>query len=132
MVKNLLIGCGILAVGSVVVGIAVIVIAAIAVSSDLKSKALFTGDAGDVTVRVTGNAGAFRGSLGSGANQRSVDGTTPAAFTLAGDESSGIFVAVLQKEGEGGTLTVTLDGCPDGEQASQSTSAPYGAVSVTC
>lgn len=129
--KTILMGCGALAIGVVVLGIVIVVIAAVAVSNDPKSKALLTGDAEDVTVAVTGSAGAFSGSLGS-INSRSVDGTTPQSFTIDGKDSSGIFTAVLQKKAVDGTLVVELKGCPDGEPHIGSTSAAYGLVTVSC
>jgi hypothetical protein len=98
-----------------------------------ESKALLTGDAEDVTVRVTGTDGiAFSGSLGSGGNQRSVEGTIPATFTIEGKDSSGIIIAVVSNKGDSGVVNVELENCPDGEVHESNTSAAYGIVTVSC
>lgn len=131
--KSGFMGCfGFLAAGFVVL-IVLVVIAAIALdNADDKTRAGITGNAGDVVVSVTGNAGPFSGNVGALATQRSVEGVTPQDFTVEGQGSSGVFTAVMQKKAEGGTLTVTLKGCPDGKEKTQSTSAAYGVVTVTC
>jgi hypothetical protein len=124
-------GCiGILAlIGLLVVGGCVVILASL--SSDDDTRELLTGNAADVTVKVTAaEAIAFSGSIGAGGSQRSVEGTTPMDFTVSGDDSSGIFVAVMPKQQEAGTLTVTLT-CRGGDKTG-STDAAYGVVTVSC
>ena len=89
------------------------------------------GDVADMTVVVDGDAGLpFSGALGTGANQKSVEGVIPQTFTIAGKDSGGIFVAVLQKQQQGGRMTVTL-ACPGGDKTGETTAA-YGLVTVSC
>lgn len=122
-----------IAAGIVLGAVAIYVLLAVVVVSDPKTRALATGDASDVTVDVSGTSGAFRGSIGAGGSQRSIEGTTPASFTLYGAGSHGIFVAAIGKVGSNvGSLTVSLRGCPDHQLHTGSTSAQFGLVSVTC
>ena len=118
--------------GIVIAVIAVFVLLAYAANADPETRSMLTGDASNVDVWVNGSAGRFQGSIGSGPNQRSVEGGTPATFTLSGAGSNGIFVAVMSKVEAAGTLSVELKGCPDGRSHVGSTSAAYGLVSVSC
>lgn len=129
-------GCLGAIVGIVVLVVIVGVIFSLALSSNPETKGLLTGDVADVTVQVGGGTtDGFTGSIGSGATQRSVQGVSPATYTVSGDDSSGIIVAVFQSQGRaapGNPLTVELIGCPDGEPHRQSTDADYGVVTVSC
>jgi hypothetical protein len=123
----------------VIVGLMVLVVACVVVivalieTSDETTRALVTGDAGDVTVEVAGDPGVeFSGAIGALGSTRSVEGVTPAEFTIEGEGSSGIFTVTMQKGGEAGNLVVTLHGCPSGETPSQSTDAAFGVVTVSC
>ncbi len=73
---------------------------------------------------------AFAGIIGSLMGQRSVDGVTPATFTIPNDRALGVYTAVIQKQQSTGTLAISV-ACPVGIR-SGSTSADYGVVSVTC
>lgn len=116
-------------IGLLVVGSCVAIIATL--STDDDTKELLSGNAADVTVKVTADEPvAFSGSIGAGASQRSVEGTTPMDFTIDGTDSSGFFVAVMQKQQEVGTLTVTLT-CRGGDKTGE-TSAAFGVVTVSC
>lgn len=130
--KPFLLGCGGVIAGMVILGIVLIVIVGIAVGNDPETRAIVTGDAEDVTVRVEGDAEPFSGSIGSLAGQRSVDGNTPATFTIEGEDSSGVLTVVMQKQAEAGTLRVRLIGCPDGKEKTGETTAAYGVVTVSC
>lgn len=111
--------------------IVIIVAVMAAIGSDDGVQELATGNAKDVQVKVGGTDGLkFSGSVGSVSGQRTVDGTVPETFTIAGEGSSGIFSVAIQKQSESGTLTVTLT-CREGDQKGQ-TSAAYGVVTVTC
>lgn len=126
-----MLGClGIFAAVGIFVVLMIVLLAA-AFSSDEGIQELATGNADDVSVRVSGSAGLkFSGSIGSASGQRTVDGTVPATFTIPGENSSGIFTAVIQKMDADGTLEVTLE-CREGRQQN-STTAEYGVVTVSC
>ena len=118
-------------VGALVVGGCVLFFAAVSTTDTVDLAPILTGDADDITVTVSGDeAVAFAGSLGSGASQRTVEGTIPSTFTLTGEDSSGIFVAVLQKQQEAGAMTVTLS-CRRGDKSGETTAA-FGVVTVSC
>ena len=107
-------------------------IIAIGLAVSLSTAACLQKDAPDVTVTVSGTAGLeFSGSLGALGNSRSVEGRVRATFTIPGTGSYSIFTAVLQKQSTAGTLSVTLN-CPTGGPVTQSTSAEYGVVTVSC
>jgi hypothetical protein len=127
-----LFGClGMLAGVGLLVVLGIVLIAAAIGSADNDAKAVLTGDAADVIVHMTGDPGVkFSGNLGGPAGQRSVDGTTPMDFTIPGTDSSGIFVAVMQKQVEPGHLVVTMT-CQGGDKSGETTAA-YGGVTVTC
>lgn len=77
-------------------------------------------------IEITGTEGLqFSGSIGGGTNSRSIDGTAPSSYEVVGWSA----VAVIQKKGVGGTLTVTIK---EGgkELNSQTTTAEYGVVTV--
>ena len=84
---------------------------------------------GQATVLITGSTGmTFAGALGEGLDQRSVSGRTPTTYNLR--SNFGIFVAVIQKDRENGSLTVEIQCARDGSR--QTTTAPFGVVTVTC
>lgn len=133
--STLAIGCVVIIVGSVVLAGACAVVVGVAISTNPKSKALLTGDAADVIVQVSGGTtDGFAGSVGSLAGQRSVQGVSPASFTVSGKDSSGIITAFIQSKGRfvSTPLSVALIGCPDGNVHSGSTSADFGVVTVSC
>ena len=117
---------------AVVLGIVgLIVLGGILISSDESAQELISGDASDISVRIEGTRGIpFTGAVGSVGQNRNVDGTVPASFSLEGEGSHGIFTALIQKLTDRGTLRVTLM-CRDGARTSETT-ASYGLVSVTC
>ena len=87
------------------------------------------GKSNDAVVHVLGTPGLkFTGSIGAGASIKSVEGTVPKSFTLK--STMGIFVAVIQKSTESGDLSVVVE-CGN-TSPTQSTSAAYGVVSVSC
>jgi hypothetical protein len=135
--KYVAFGClGILAfigIGVVVFWVAVVLL--FASDDDTRSlitdNSLITGNARDLTVSVGGDPGiAFSGNLGSISGQRSIEGVTPGEFTISGEDSSGIFVAVIQKQQEDGHITLTLN-CHDGAKTTD-TAAVYGVVTLSC
>ncbi|MDV2988538.1 MAG: hypothetical protein P3T54_00025 [Dehalogenimonas sp.] len=82
-------------------------------------------------IKVTGTAGEFSGNYlvmkgDFTTNSQSVDGNTPATYTVQGNTVSVTF----QKQGEDGTLTVEI--FRDGVSVNSSTtSASYGVASAT-
>ncbi len=85
-----------------------------------------------VTVRIDGTPGlAFSAIIGCDMGQRSVDGVTPAVFSIPVAKSPAACHAVAGKPEPGsGTLRVTLE-CPEGART-QETTADLGFASVTC
>jgi len=78
-------------------------------------------------IEVTGTNGLeFSGSIGGGANQKSVQGSIPATYEV----SDWPAVAVIQKKEASGTLTVTMKK-NDRVLNSQTTDADYGVVTVS-
>lgn len=68
----------------------------------------------------------FSGSIGGGANQKTVQGSIPANYEVTDWPA----VAVIQKKGTSGTLTVTMK--KNGRILNtQTTDADYGAVTVS-
>lgn len=78
-------------------------------------------------IEVTGTGGLeFTGSIGGGANQKSIQGSVPANYEV----SDWPAVAVIQKKGTSGTLTVTIT--KNGRVLNtQTTDADYGVVTVS-
>jgi len=78
-------------------------------------------------IEITGTNGLeFTGSIGGGANQRSVQGSIPATYEV----NTWPAVAVIQKKEASGTLTVTMKK-NDRVLNSQTTDADYGVVTVS-
>lgn len=78
-------------------------------------------------IEITGTSGLeFSGSIGGGGNSKTVEGSIPANYEI----SDWPAVAVIQKKGTSGTLTVTIK--KNGRVLNtQTTNADYGVVSVT-
>jgi len=84
---------------------------------------------GRAVVHVLGTPGLkFAGSIGDGTSSRPVEGTAPASFGLT--STTGIFVAVIQKNTASGVMSVLVE-CGD-TSPTQSTAAAYGVVTVSC
>ena len=78
-------------------------------------------------IEITGTDGLeFTGSIGGGANQKTVQGMVPKTFEV----SDWPAVAVIQKRGTKGTLTVTIKK-NDKILNTQMTDADYGVVTVS-
>jgi hypothetical protein len=77
------------------------------------------------TIQIVSNT-SWSGSIGADGESRTVDGSGSQSFTVKGT----IIVAVIQKQTEGGYLTVSI--IVDGQmKASQTTTAAYGVISVS-
>ena len=84
-------------------------------------------DSSSYSIEITGTEGLeFQGSIGSGSNQKSIQGTVPQTYEV----SDWPTVAVIQKKTTKGDLTVTIK--KNGKVInSQTTNADYGLVTVT-
>lgn len=71
----------------------------------------------------------FQGSIGAGTTQSSINGITPKSYEIEWEFPA--VVAVIQKQEERGTLTITIKTKDGKVLEQQSTSATYGIVTVS-
>jgi hypothetical protein len=77
------------------------------------------------TIQISSNT-SWSGSIGADAQSTTVDGSGSRSYQVTGS----IIVAVIQKQTEGGSLTVSI--IVNGQtKATQTTSAAYGVVTVS-